>query len=460
MNIEGITLSLLLHTKDREKALEYYSELRSDYFSAQFGDMLKHIRSFYEEKGFVPNFGELEIYRARDKKILNGLASLKLIPTEDIDISVAIEELANQHAQNTTLDLIDEVLENLSIMDREDLLNKLGNIPIKLEEKMANTNNVFSISQVPIFKSSDDTIGEKVIGGVCDEWDYVSGGYFKQQLILLGGRRGSGKSIVCANMAASQYKQGNIAVYFTIEMTARETFERILCCLAGIDIEKLLKKELTAKQLLSLCETMAEMFVDGDKVLERHVQEGVILDPEKFQDDLYSSCKEREDRKIIIVDDRELSIATIDTKLSTYKSKYGDKLGLVCVDYLNQIVLDSSADMYDWKPQIVVSKSLKNMARKYDIALVTPYQIDAEGKARFAQGILDAADVAQLLLVEDKSDGLLHFITDKARSTTDQGRHAVSIDWNTLTIDPKPVVIDDNEVDEETESNSDLGLGL
>jgi hypothetical protein len=49
-----------------------------------------------------------------------------------------------------------------------------------------------------------------------------------------------------------------------------------------------------------------------------------------------------------------------------------------------------------------VSKKLKEFARKYELVMVSPYQIDASGEARFAKGILDAADIALVMSAHDK----------------------------------------------------------
>lgn len=180
----------------------------------------------------------------------------------------------------------------------------------------------------------------------------------------------------------------------------------------------------------------------GTEFFEAFIQENPAPNFIKFEQELKKSCIEKDTGKIIIVDDRDLTLSSIDTKLASVKSRYGDKFTMAVVDYVNQVIKDGSKDMYDWKDQIAISKRLKNAARKYDVCMVSPYQIDASGKARFAAGILDACDVAQLIVVDGD---YLTFETTKARSTSDDGRHKVSINWKTLRIDPREVVIDTSE---------------
>ena len=73
-------------------------------------------------------------------------------------------------------------------------------------------------------------------------------------------------------------------------------------------------------------------------------------------------------------------------------------VGVIIVDYINQVKRSSlpsrtGGQQYDWTEQIEVSKALKSMAQEYDCTvMISPYQTDASGEARFAKGILDAAD--------------------------------------------------------------------
>ena len=119
------------------------------------------------------------------------------------------------------------------------------------------------------------------------------------------------------------------------------------------------------------------------------------------------------------------------------KAKFGDKLKVVVVDYINQIVLEGT-DQYDWKPQIEISKKLKNLARKYEIVMVSPYQIDASGEARFAKGILDAADIALTMEAHDKETNAISFETTKIRGGKEMA-FTCPIDWDTLRISPQSV---------------------
>ena len=141
------------------------------------------------------------------------------------------------------------------------------------------------------------------------------------------------------------------------------------------------------------------------------------------------------DNQIVIIDDRSLTLTSIDLHLGKLKARFGDKLKVCVVDYLNQIVIEG-VNQFDWQPQITISKKLKDLARKHDVVMVSPYQIDATGTARFAKGILDAPDIALIMKAHDKEKQAVSFETTKIR-----GGPPISftcpINWNTLRISPE-----------------------
>ena len=99
--------------------------------------------------------------------------------------------------------------------------------------------------------------------------------------------------------------------------------------------------------------------------------------------------------------------AELDKKVSILKPS------VIIVDYINQVkrsnIPSRSGGQYDWTEQIEVSKALKSMAQEYEVCVFSPYQTDATGEARFAKGILDAADAAYSLEAWDEVDNCISF---------------------------------------------------
>jgi len=440
MNVEPAFLKLLLEEPDKEVALNMYSEVQEQHFSPAFQTVIKTIGNFYEINGHIPNIQELSLFRNRDKQTLSAISSISLIDVTGVDIEQAQAILLDNFVQDSTLDLITELLGNISVMGRDEIQDTVTNMGVRLEDLVSSTEKIFTAKDYRPFNSAENAASVRIESGISQEWDRESGGYFLEDFVLLGGKKGSGKSIVCANLICAQHKQGNPSIYATIEMSYKEVMNRIMSILSGVPFSKIKLNETSPHEDMVISETLASLFEGGLELLDNHRKN---FDKFLFQDELLK-LPEKDEGRIIIIDDRNLSAATVDAKVSSYKSRYGEKLKLVVVDYVNQLELYPGADMYSWINQIEISKFLKNQARKHNVCVVSPYQMDENGNARFSKGLLDSPDVAQLIKVDEKDSGTIVFETEKSRSASDKGVYRVSIDWNTLKIDPRPVVLDED----------------
>ena len=124
-------------------------------------------------------------------------------------------------------------------------------------------------------------------------------------------------------------------------------------------------------------------------------------------------------------------------------------IGVVIVDYINQVKrsnVPSRSGQYDWTEQIEVSKALKSMAQEYKIPFFSPYQTDATGEARFAKGILDAADAAFSLEPWQHEDGCVTFKCVKIRNN-EPIDFTSTMDWQTLKMGPESALTPDQRED-------------
>ena len=114
--------------------------------------------------------------------------------------------------------------------------------------------------------------------------------------------------------------------------------------------------------------------------------------------------------------------------------------------------MPSRSGQYDWTEQIEVSKALKSMAQEYETPVFAPYQTDASGEARFAKGILDAADAAYSMEPWSQKDGCMTFNCVKMRAAA--MRHFTStMNWETLKIGP------DTALNPKESADNDLKTG-
>lgn len=434
MDCSAIVLNKLL----TERNLDLWARLKLSFLDPAYSSIYSAISRYYDKYNNIPSFEELELV-IREGAGQKTLATLKLIDEPDVDPEVAINALIDQYTQNEVISHLDKFIDKLPVYDSVEIKDNLAAIVLDLDSKTLTTEGVYDMANIMLFKNTDELARDRVHLGLNNTFDAVLAGVARQELILVGGPRGSGKSITCSNIFTNQYENGNTSVYFSIEMIAHETLERNLSILADVSHLGLKQGTLSPDEMLKVIKVRAGMFQDSDDLVKEYMQH---RDRFRFESALVKEKSLKTDNQMIIIDDRALTITAIDLHLGKLKAKFGDKLTVAVVDYLNQIVVegggDSHGNQFDWKPQIVVSKKLKELARKHDIVIFSPYQIDASGEARFAKGILDAADIALIMNANSKEDGAMTFDTTKIRGGPPM-KFTSPINWDSLRISPTPI---------------------
>lgn len=426
MDISAVVINKLLI----EKNLEVWGKLKLAFLDPAYSSVYSLITKYYDKYSDIPSFDDLEIV-SREGLAQKTLATLRLIDETEISAEVALDALIDQYTQNQCIVLLDKFIDKLPIYDSTEIKENLASIVLTLDEKTLTTEGVYTMSDIMVFVRPDELAKNRVHLGLNNTFDSVLGGVARQELILIGGKRGSGKSITCSNIMINQYESGNASIYFTIEMEAHETLQRNMSILANVSHQNLKNGTLTDDELLRVIKARAGMFKDSDSLVKEFTKD---RDRYKFEETLVKDCSLKEDNQMVIIDDRALTLSSIDLHLGKMKSRFGDKFAVCVIDYLNQIVVEGSGQ-FDWQPQIIISKKLKELARKYDIVMVSPYQIDDKGETRFAKGILDAADIALLMEANSKEDNAMSFETTKIRGAKEM-KFTSGMDWDSLRISP------------------------
>ena len=433
-DIRGIVLHKIL--SQEEGFLDAWSKLKLTYFGSEYAPIYRAISKFYINHSSLPTFNDLDIHN-RNPILKVSLEALKATEKLDVELDLAVEALINEYTQEEVLREIDTFLDEITLLDASEIKQELGNILLDIEEKTLSSEEVVLMNDIEFIKEPE-ILGLMPLG-LNNTFDAALGGMAPSEVLGIGGYRGSGKSNVCTNLTINQYEAGNSTLYFSIEMRAREIFNRKLALLSGVDLSKISMAKLNALELNKIAKVRKDMFLEADSIYNDYLEHE---DYKKFERQLISECKLKPDNQMIIIDNQRLTLANIDLTVSKYKAQFEDKLKLVVVDYINQIDMP---DKYDWKNQIELSAQLKAIARKHDIILVTPYQIDKTGEARFSKGILDSMDIAMVL---DKSPGRIDFISTKTRNKRSFD-FASGVNESTMRIDPNDSNLPPKETQEE-----------
>ena len=440
MNLPSALLKQIITQED----FDTWGNLRENYLPAEYQALHKVMHTHVKNFGHLPTFEDLKL-SIRDRKLREKTFAIEAVDI-DVDAWMLLEYLKNEYAQVEILDELDKFVEKtIAISSAEENVEVLQQIVLDIGDRVDLKAPEENMQTISLF-DSEKNLKKYLPLGLNDEYDQKLK-FSPRDLVLVGGRRGAGKSLTCVNIANNVYNQGRSSIYFTIEMDSRSILQRMCALGARVPIGRLATRNLTSTEWNRVAEWWANRFVDGVDLLPDFYES---RDFDTLHTEL-SKKKLTPDRQLDVIYDPVLSLSRIRKELES-KINQTD-VGVIIVDYLNQVKRSnapSKGGQYDWTEKIEVSKTLKSMAQEYEVPVFSPYQTDNTGEARFAKGILDAADAAYTIETWSPEDECITFNCTKMRSAKMEGFTSV-MDWETLKIGPQSTM---NPKDRETLKDS------
>jgi len=423
---------------------------RKAYLPSEYHGIYKVIDHHCEKYHKMPTIEELKL-EIRDGSTREKLHAITAVEV-DTEPFMLLEYLKNEYAQKEILDSLENYVESsVAFADADESVSELHQIVLDIEGKVDLEKPQDSMQRITLFED-DEEIANYLPLGLNTEYDHEIQ-FSPRDLILVGGKRGSGKSVVCSNIANSVFKSGKTAMFFTIEMDSRSILQRCCAIATGIPFARLRTKNLSVIEWERVAGWWANRF---DKGQERLKQYKADRDFERFHHDLTTNCELLPTQQLDVIYDPSLTLSKIRAELD--KKVKALNVGVVIVDYINQVKrsnLPSRGGQYDWTEQIEVSKALKSMAQEFEVPVFSPYQTDASGEARFAKGILDAADAAYALETWEQEDGCITFNCVKMRNASMKS-FTSQMNWETLQIGPESSLTPKEKEDNENRSDESI----
>lgn len=321
-----------------------------------------------------------------------------------------------------------DIINESDLAPFDEVIDEVTNLTMRSTEEREVEKEIYDVSLM----EEEDTKPKKPCG--LGKFDIVNGGMSYGELMLLGGFRGSGKSILLCNMALFNfltYKE--TTAILSIEMSASELFPRIVSILTGIPISDIIHKRLSEddqyKILLKKVVTFCEVNDASNKFKEQLLSKSIgVIEANK----IYNALP-RKAHKLFILDTPGASMSKIIARTNTLKRNGLKWLG---VDYLNIISMPgSNADPLDWKGQIQRANDLKNLARKEQIKVIAPFQTSEEGAVKYAKGIEDPVDYSIIFKKSKEQSSVFSLNTAKIRAGKEMSFN-LKIDYTTLKVSP------------------------
>lgn len=426
MNLASVLLKSIIANSD----IDTWAECQYHYFPAEFSEIWKVIDKYVQTHGVLPSFESINL-SLRDGVLRERFSSLEKVEDVDIDGKTLLEYLKNEYTQIEIMSQLEKYLEDtIALESAAENIEALQNIVLSVEDKVDLKGTAENMRKMELFEPEEE-LSRHIALGLNRDYDKLFS-FAPSEFVLIGGRRGAGKSTTCANIAVNTFESGSSVMYFTIEMTSRSIMQRCAAIATGVPSGAIRNRNLSLGEWQLVAEWWANRFEDGERVYNSYLNHRNF---DKLHKEL--TTKPLREKQLDIIYNPSLTLANIRTELDKKVNKLQPRI--VIVDYINQvkrgIVTRNRMGQYDWTEQIEVSKALKTFAQDYGVVVVSPYQVDATGEARFAKGILDAADAAFTLDTHEREDNIITFNCVKMRNG-EEVSFTSTMDWVSLKIGP------------------------
>lgn len=199
--------------------------------------------------------------------------------------------------------------------------------------------------------------------------DSKLGGLHPQSFIVIGARPGIGKTGWALNIARTVSLQGTV-LFFSLEMSAQELGERLICALAGIRFA----------DLRSRC-------VSDEKLA-----------------DVYRAAADAEKMDLKIVWDPHTTLASVKSIARRQKAK--QDLALIVIDYL-QMMHSGGHEDTRWQEVSTISRELKVLARELEVPVLALSQLNREVESHWESGKPKLSQLRESGAIEQDADAVL-----------------------------------------------------
>lgn len=430
MNLASALIKQIITQRD----ITTWSALRENYLPGEFKKLFRVIDKHIDQFKELPSFDDLKL-EIRDKRLQERIFAIESVEV-DADADAILEYLKNEYAQVIILDELDKYIEeSIAMSSAEENVEALQSIILKVEENIDLEDPSENMQTIELFDSEEELANFMPLG-LNQDFD-IEMKFSPEDFILIGGRRGSGKSVTCTNIANNIIDCGKSSIYFTIEMNTRSILQRACSNATGVPLSRLRLKELTSQEWMIVAKWWANRFEEGELILRDYSKFS------NFEDFHHKLTKNplKEDKRLDIVYDPSLTVSKIKAELDIKLAK--SDYGVIVIDYLNQVKRAAGpmrkGSQYDWIEQIEIAKELKSIAQEYKCMVFSAYQTDATGEARFSKGILDSCDAAFALESYEEADACMSFTNQKMRNGP-MLSFTSEMDWASIKIGPKSTI--------------------
>jgi len=348
------------------------------------------IRSIVKGSGRIPNYQEICSDPALEEDSRKALHSndQKRIKS-DKDLSSLFRGLDKYRKLRGLYFTSEDILKTLksSKIDVEDVLDTASHNLSNVRSRTELQKDIFHLGRqnntASLIKKMLDGSPPEVIPTGFETFDRVNGGFFPGSLVVIASTSGGGKSTLGNQMLINMSLLGYDTVIVPLEMTEEEMMARIAAERSGIDITKILRKQLTYNEKRVVKKSMKRFIMQLKKA-----------------DSRYSIFAPEED------------MAGEDVLMMLQPYGYHVEI----IDYIN--LLKGVSDEDSWRQLSNVARFCKNHARITKKVIILIAQLNDEGRVKYSRGVMEHANNCLIWSYtdENRESGIIDIRQPKARN--------------------------------------------
>jgi len=346
---EAVIGAMLIDKKGQDEAI---SLLTKDVF---YKDAHKHIfeaiYNLYNQNKSIDLLTVSSELKRTDKLVLSGGDFYLIQLTQKVSSSAHIDYhsriLLQKYIQRKCIAVSSDIIEE-SYNEDVDVFELLE----KAYKEFGGVTDLVTVGKESNFKESVNSYlntSKRNSAGVPSSLSLVNkklNGFQKSDLIIVGGRPGSGKTAYALNEILEAGLRNIPIAFFSLEMSEKQIIGRMLSMISGIDITKVNNYNLTHQEVLDL----------------------------KKCSDLLANLP-------IIIDDTS-GISPIELKIKCSKLKREKGIKMIVIDYL-QLMKIKNKKVNNREQEISeISQSLKNLAKDLDVPVIALSQLSRNVEQR------------------------------------------------------------------------------
>ena len=225
IDLQKLTIKRLLSGQNHD----FFTKLSPYFFSGANSSIYNKIESYYKANLKIPS--EEEFYLINKDVNSQEYFENQIVASgkyTDIDNDFIIAQLQDHFVREETISFLDGYIDQLEDLEKIEIVDKIQNHLLKLNSALPTSDELFDVADLDFFPSADDFKTSPF-------WSFVLSLILLmavlplKNLCLLGGRRGSGKSIISSEYVLSiDSCMDHTVAFFTIEMRYKEVHDRVL----------------------------------------------------------------------------------------------------------------------------------------------------------------------------------------------------------------------------------------